>query len=371
MMSSAQFEIQLIAVLAASACAIPGVFLVLRGMALMSDAISHVVLLGIVLMFMVVGNLDSPLLTVGAAATGLLTVVLVEALSQSGRVKRDAAIGLVFPFLFSLAIILVSHNAGNVHLDTDSVLLGELAFAPFDRLVIGGSDLGPKGAWSMGAVLVLNVVLLLVFYKELKLATFDAGLAASLGFAPALVHYGLMAAVSVTAVQAFDTVGSILVVALMIAPAAAAWILTDRLSHMLLVSVGLSAAGAIGGYWLANWMDASIAGCMAVMLGLIFMAVFLVAPGRGLVYLALRRRRQRYAFAASMLCIHLLHHEDRKEAEQENRVAHLGEHLRWNDHFAMSVVRLAQQEGMVELTGDGRLHLTGVGRIHAREAVIQ
>lgn len=370
-MSTAQMQIQFIAIMAAAACAIPGVFLVLRGMALMCDAISHVVLLGIVIMFLIVGDLQSPLLTLGAAATGLITVVLVEALSRTGRVKRDAAIGLVFPALFSLGIILVSYNAGNVHIDTDTVLLGELAFAPFDTLVLFGHNLGPKAAWSMSAVLLMNVALVILFYKELKLATFDAGLAASLGFAPAVVHYGLMAAVSVTAVQAFDAVGSILVVALMIVPAAAAWILTDKLSHMLWIAAVLGALGAVAGYWMAHAMDASIAGSMAVMLGLMFGAVLMIAPRRGLVFQAMRRRRQKVIFAGSMLTIHLLHHEDLPEAEQENRVAHLGEHLRWSDHFSMTVVRQAQREGLVNLFGDGRLTLTNMGRTHAREVAIQ
>lgn len=370
-MSTAQMQIQFIAIMAAAACAIPGVFLVLRGMALMCDAISHVVLLGIVIMFLIVGDLQSPLLTVGAAAMGLVTVVLVEALSRTGRVKRDAAIGLVFPALFSLGIILVSHNAGNVHLDTDSVLLGELAFAPFDSLVLFGHNLGPKAAWSMSVVLLMNVALVIAFYKELKLATFDAGLAASLGFAPAVVHYGLMAAVSVTAVQAFDAVGSILVVALMIVPAAAAWLLTDKLHHMLWIATGLGTLGAIAGYWMAHLMDASIAGSMAVMLGLMFGMVLMTAPGRGLVFQAMRRRRQKVAFAGSMLTIHLLHHEDLPEAEQENRVAHLGEHLRWSDHFSMTVVRQAQREGLVNLSSDGRLTLTNMGRTHAHEVAVQ
>jgi manganese/zinc/iron transport system permease protein len=370
-MTQSQVEIQLIAILAAAACAIPGVFLVLRGMALMCDAISHVVLLGIVLMFFVTGDLQSPLLTVGAAATGLITVMLVEVLSQSGRVKRDAAIGLVFPVLFSLAIILVSYGAGNIHLDTDSVLLGELAFAPFDRFSWRGWDLGARGLWTMGSVLLVNIILVLAFYKELKLATFDAGLAASLGFAPAAVHYGLMAMVSVTAVQSFDAVGSILVVALMVAPAASAWLITDRLSRMLVMSVGLGVLGALSGYWLSHWMDASIAGCIAVMLGIIFGVVLMAAPERGLISRAMRRRRQRISFAGSMLAIHLLHHEDLPSAEQENRIAHLGEHLRWSDHFAMAVVRQAQRDNLVDLSADGRLYLTDLGRTHARETVLR
>lgn len=370
-MSTSQIEIQLIATLTAVACALPGVFLILRGMVLMSDAISHVVLLGIVIMFFVTGDLQSPLLILGAAATGLLTVALVEVLSQSGRVKRDAAIGIVFPVLFSVAIVMISREAGNVHLDTDSVLLGELAFAPFDRWDWNGRDMGPRSVWSMGGILIINLVLLLVFYKELKLATFDAALAASLGFAPVTIHYGLMAVVSVTVVQAFDAVGSILVVALMVAPGAAAYMVTERLSHMLIWAAVFAVAGAISGYWVSHWLDASIAGCIAVMLGVIFGTVLCFAPRRGLLSMAARRRQQKVSFATSMLAIHLLHHEDLPSADRENSIAHLGEHLRWSDHFAMIVVRQAQRDQLVELSGDGRLHLTPVGRTHAQEAVVQ
>ena len=149
-MNTYQLEIQLIAAVVAVACALPGVFLVLRRMAMMSDAISHTVLLGIVLGFFLVGDLGSPLLIFGAAATGVLTVVLVEVLNRTRLVKEDAAIGLVFPALFSLAVILISRYAGNVHLDMDAVLLGELAFAPFDRLVVLGTDIGPRALYSHG-----------------------------------------------------------------------------------------------------------------------------------------------------------------------------------------------------------------------------
>ena len=214
---SPQIEIQIIAAVVAVACALPGVFLVLRRMALMSDAISHAILLGIVLAFFVTEDLASPLLIVAAAITGVITVALVELLHGTGLVREDAAIGIVFPALFSGGVILISRYAGSVHLDTDAVLLGELAFAPFERLSVLGYSL-PKSLWVMGGILLINLIFITLFYKELKLATFDAGLAAALGFSPVLVHYGLMTLVSVTAVGAFDAVGSILVVALMIAP---------------------------------------------------------------------------------------------------------------------------------------------------------
>ncbi len=368
-MSTTQVEIQLIAAVVAMACALPGVFLVLRQMAMMSDAISHTVLLGIVIMFFVVQSLDSPWLILGAAVMGVITVSLTELLNRTRLVKHDAAIALVFPALFSIAVILISRFARGVHLDVDAVLLGELAFAPFDRMTVLGLDL-PHALVVMGAILLLNILLIALFYKELKLATFDTGLAAALGFSPALIHYGLMAMVSVTAVGAFDAVGSILVVALMVTPAAAAYLLTDELRRMLLYSVLIGVVSAVGGYWLARWFDANIAGSMATVTGLVFLLIFLVAPGRGLIALAQRRRSQRWNFAKTMLAIHLLQHEDDADADRESRVDHLVEHLRWQPAHAEQVIRYAERKGAVRRQS-GRLLLTETGRTLARAALVQ
>ncbi|MBD0329321.1 MAG: metal ABC transporter permease [Thermoleophilia bacterium] len=367
-MTSAQLEIQLVAVVVAVACALPGVFLVLRRLALVSDAISHAVLLGIVLAFFAVGDLSSPLLLVGAAATGLLTVFLIELLQRTRLVREDAAIGLVFPALFSVGVILIARFADTVHLDTDVVLLGELAFAPFERFVLFGWDWGPEALVEMGFVLALNVLVIALLYKELKLATFDPGLALALGFSPALLHYGLMALVSITAVGAFDAVGSILVVALMVGPPAAAYLLTDRLPVMLGLAALGGAASAVGGFWLAHALDASIAGSIAAVVGIEFGAAVLFAPKRGVVALARRHARQRVEFAEAMLAIHLLQHEGTPEALAESRVDHLDEHLRWERSFARRVVRRAERRGYV-VTTDGRLLLTDRGRALARTAL--
>jgi manganese/zinc/iron transport system permease protein len=345
------------------------VFLVLRSMSMMADAISHTVLLGIVLAFFVVADLQSPWLLLGAAAVGVLTVSLVELLNRTQLVKQDAAIGLVFPALFSVAVILISRFARGVHLDVDAVLLGELAFAPFDRVELFGLDL-PHALVTMSVILLLNALLIALFYKELKLSTFDAGLAATLGFAPGLLHYGLMTMVSVTAVGAFDAVGAVLVVALMVTPAAAAYLLTDNLRKMLLLSVVIAVASAIGGYWLARALNANIAGAMATMTGVIFLGVFLLAPQRGIAALAARRQRQRMEFAQSMLAIHLLHHEGQPEAAQENRAEHLSQHIRWQPQFAEKVVRYAERKGLVA-NDRGLLRLTDLGRLEAQEAMIR
>jgi manganese/zinc/iron transport system permease protein len=369
-MSVTQLEIQLIAGVVAVACALPGVFLVLRRMAMMSDAISHTVLLGIVLSFFALQTLHSPWLIIGAAAIGVVTVSLVELLNHTKLVKQDAAIGLVFPALFSVAVILISRFARGVHLDVDAVLLGELAFAPFDRMSLFGLDL-PRALVVMSVILLVNLLLIALFYKELKLATFDAGLSAALGFSPTLLHYGLMMLVSVTAVGAFDAVGSILVVALMVAPAAAAYLLTDDLRRMLGLSALIGIVSAVGGYWMARWLNANIAGSMATMTGLLFLLVFLLAPQRGILAMTQRRARQALEFAQTMLAIHLLQHENQPdEAPHENRVEHLVSEVHWSPAFAEKVVRYAERKGTL-LNQDGYLILTDGGRSLARQAMMR
>lgn len=366
-MSLAQIEIQLVAMVVAVACALPGTFLVLRRMSMMSDAISHAILPGIVVGVFVVGSLNSPLLIVAAAVTGLLTAALVEMLNNTGQVKEDAAIGIVFPILFSVGVILIAKFAGDMHLDTEVVLLGELAFAPFNRLVAFGLDFGPQALWVMSVVLLLNGLFLALFYKELKLATFDPGLAASLGFRPRVLHYALMGLVSLTAVSAFDAVGSILVVALMVGPPVTAYLLTDRLVGMIGLSALFGVVNALTGYWGAHWLDVSIAGAMATTTGLVFGIVVFVAPQRGLVAQWRRQRRQRWQFAEQMLTIHLRQHENTPEAARECRIDHLQEHLNWTPSFAERVVTHSVSNGSVRRE-NGRLALTDRGRTVAQEA---
>ena len=347
-MASPQIEIQLIAVIVAAACAIPGVFLVLRKMALISDAISHAILPGIVVGFFITHDLNSPLLILLAALTGVITVVLVEAIQKTGLVKEDTAIGLVFPALFSIGVILIAKNANDIHLDVDAVLLGELAFAPFDRLLVSGFDLGPKSLWIMGTILVSSILLLILFFKELKVSTFDSGLSAALGFSPVLLHYGLMSISSITVVGAFDAVGAILVVAFMIAPAATAYLLTSNLKKMIWLSVGFGVFSAIAGYWLAHFLDASISGSMTTVLGFIFLIVYLFAPRKGLVSVLYRRKQQRIEVSLLTFLLHLNNHTE----ESERHVGHLNEHINWQKVRSQTVLDLATKNNMIQIEND-------------------
>ncbi|MFD0964529.1 metal ABC transporter permease [Pseudofulvibacter geojedonensis] len=347
-MTSVQLEIQLIASLVAIACAIPGVFLVLRRMALITDAISHAILPGIVVGFLITHDISSPILILLAALTGVLTVMLVAFIQKTGLVKEDTAIGLVFPALFSLGVILIAQNANDVHLDIDAVLLGELAFAPFDRLMIGGVDYGPKSLWVIGSILLVTLGLLLAFFKELKVSTFDVGLASALGFSPVIIHYGLMTMSSITIVGAFDAVGAILVIALMIAPAATAYLLTKDLKKMLVLSILFGVFAAITGYWLAHSLDASIAGSITTVLGVIFLLVFLVAPKTGILSVLYKQKQQKIEVMLLTFLLHLKNHTE----EEERHVNHLTEHINWQQVKAEEVLSLALKNNMISVNNN-------------------
>ncbi len=286
-------EIQIIAALTAGSCSILGVFLVLKSMAMISDAITHTVLLGIVLVFFVVRDLSSPLLIVGAGITGVLTVYLVELLNSSELLKEDAAIGIVFPFLFSIAVILISKYTKNIHLDIDSVLLGELAFAPFNRIRILTLSI-PKGLAVMIIIFLINLSFVTIFFKELKISVFDKSLALVLGMRPVLIHYMLMSMTSMTAVASFEAVGSILVVAFMIGPPITAYLLTDKLDIMIILSIISGTASSIAGYYIAVLFDISIAGSIVSVIGVLFSIVLMFSPDRGLVTVLIRKKKRQW-----------------------------------------------------------------------------
>jgi manganese/zinc/iron transport system permease protein len=356
------FVVVLTGVLIASACALLGAFLVLRKMAMMSDAISHAILPGIVAGYWLGGGPDLLLGFLGAAAAGVVTVAAVEALQNTRRVGGQAAIGIVFPAMFAFGTFLVSRFFADVHLDTDAVLYGNIEFAAQDLLIVGGTVLGPQPLYVMGALLVLNLLFVGLFYKELKLATFDPGLSAALGFSPVAMHYALMTVMSVTTVGAFSAVGAILVVALMIVPAATAYLLTDRLPTMIWLAVLIGALAAGSGFFAASALDASVAGSMATMTGVFFGLALLFSPLHGLVARRRRLHQQQVRLATESLVIHLSNHEgDRSESS----VAHLSEELRWPPDFAQLAVRTAQRDGLVERQ-NGQLTLTSQGRSIAR-----
>ncbi len=353
--------ILLTGVLCAIACALLGTFLILRRMAMMTDAISHAILPGLVAGYWISNSPNLLVGTVGATGAALLTVTLVEALQRTRRIEGGEAMGIVFPAMFALGTVLVSRYFTNVHLDTDAILFGNIEFSFFDRIVIGGNDLGPQSLWVMGILLVINITFLFLFYKELKLTTFDPGLSATLGFSPVLVHYLLMFVLSVTTVGAFTAVGAILVVALVIVPAATAYLLTDNLIEMIVLSGVIGALSAISGYWVAMWLDVSVSGSMVTMTGIFFGSALLFAPQQGLVAKARQARINRDRFALDMLVMHLSTHERTSEEATESTLGHISAALHWTPEATNRTVNRAIDQDLV-IQYEGNLVLTSQGR---------
>lgn len=418
----------IIGTLIAISGALLGTFLLLRGMALTSDAISHTVLLGIVIAFMIMTSWlklepdsSSPWLIIGAAGAGLVTVVLTELIYRSGLVRQDAALGLAFPLLFAVSIILVSRFVDDVHMDEDAVMVGEIGVAWADtnshciadcatvtitadderaqvtrqctncrELGISPRDSGatfreictncgtysPAQAWRAGLVeeepllvffprsitvtaimALLTMTFITLFYKELKLASFDEALARALGFRPSVLHYALMVLVSLVAVGAFEAVGSILVIAFFIIPPAAAYLLTDRLAVMLLLSAGIGSAGAFFGYDLARgsilgvlqvsdviaginrlfgatlleeW-NSSISASMVLMIFFFFLLSWVLSPKYGLVSTLLRRANHQRRFNDQVVLGHIYHHQHNVDQAHECTADELHQHFHWTE----------------------------------------
>ncbi|TVR98581.1 MAG: metal ABC transporter permease [Rhodospirillales bacterium] len=264
--------IVLTGVLVGAAAALPGVFLVLRGNAMLTDAISHSIVFGVIMVWLLTRELSGPVQLIGAGLTGVLTVALTEALTRTGLVKTDAAIGLVFSMLFATGILLIGIFARQVHLHADTILLGEIGFVWMRTTPVLGVAV-PVSMVMLGVVLVLNLVFVVLFWKELKLATFDPALAAALGLAPAALHYTLLTLTSVTAVAAFDAVGPVLFIAFVIVPPATALLMTRRLALIVPLAAALSTIACVSGYFLAVHWNVAIGGMMATMTGVLFVMV--------------------------------------------------------------------------------------------------
>lgn len=348
---SAALTIMIVGALVGASCGLVGSFLVLRRLALLGDAISHSVLLGIVLVFWATGSRSPVLMAIGAGTVGILTVALVSWIQHTGLVKEDAAIGLVFPFLFAIGVVIVSRFPSQVHIDVDAVLYGEIAYVPLYRFEIFGWDLGTQAFWTVGTMLAVDLLFVLLLFKELKLSTFDAGFTAAVGMSPILLHYLLMGVVSATTVVAFDAVGAILVVALLIVPAATAQLLTRRLSHLIAISVLIGAGSSVVGYWIARIINGSIAGAIATALGLAFLAAFMLAPSQGLIAQFARRSRQRRGFIRDLVVAHI-------EAKQAPVAMNtLGEDFHWSTGVTTRAINDARKQDRIVLDSRGYLSI--------------
>ena len=261
------------------ACALVGSFLVLRRMSMMGDAIAHAVLPGLVLAFLFSGSLSIVPLFVGAALMGIATTFLTQTLHHYARVPTDASMGVVFTSLFALGVVLMKLKVGGIHFDAACIYEGSLEFAPLKPTLWGI----PRPLATTLMMLLANALVLALAWKELKISTFDQGLSTTLGISATAMHYVLMTLVALTTVASFEAVGSILVVAMLIVPAATAHLLCDRLSLMVLLSAATAVASAVIGFLLGSWLDVNYAGMMTVSVGGLYTLAVLFSPRYGMV----------------------------------------------------------------------------------------
>jgi len=347
-------------------CALLGCFLVLRRLSLIGDAISHGVLPGIVLAFLWTKQLSGVPMLLGAMLLGFLTAWLTQALASSGKVSEDAGMGIVFTGLFALGVLLVTHLADRAHLDVDCILYGKLVMAYLNTSPLFGVDM-PLSMRGAGLALLLTLVFLFVFWKELKITSFDPALATSMGFSALMMHYLLMSLVGAVTVASFEAVGSILVIAMLIVPAACAQLWTDRLVTMLLVAAAIAAAASVGGYRAADLLDVTAAGMMAVATGLILFVSVLFAPRHGVLSKKWRNWRLRLRIIGEDVLGRLYRVEEQQQAGLKvGEVVTLAPGL--TGRLAVKGLRrqgwVESREGLLALTEEGRKRAVSLVRAH-------
>ena len=350
-----------ILIITSLACAVLGVFLVLRRLSMVSDAISHSVLLGIVIGYFVTKDIGSVLLIIGASLFGVLTTVCIELLIKSKRVTEDASVGIIFPLFFSIAVILITRYARNVHLDTEMVLIGEIILAPLHRINFLGISL-PKTLVQMSFVLLVNIVFIAVFFRKLKISSFDPVYAGVAGIAGAGLYYVFMALVSFTAVSAFESVGAILTISFFISPAASAYLISKDLKITILLAAVYAVVNSCIGYFLAVKFNVSMSGMCALVSGLTFMITIALYPG-GIITKIIRYIKNKNCFSRELLILHIDNHTGKKNALGELGYSTIREHIAWSDSKLKYVldklikkgyVYRAKERGVYSLTETGK-----------------
>jgi manganese/zinc/iron transport system permease protein len=258
-------------ILVALPCAWLGCFLLLRKMTMLGDAISHAVLPGLVIAYLISNSRSAPVILIGAGFLGILVTFMIQSLQKNTKMSADASIGVSFTFLFAIGIILISAFADKIDLDQDCVLYGEIAHVGLDLMWQGI----PIMIWQSGIWVLILFFLLLRSYKALWITTFDENYAQVIGLSVFFWHYFLLASVSFTVVLSFEAVGAILVVAFLVVPPAAAHLVSKRLPFMLFFASLIGILAVFSGYGMAIYLDVSIAGAIVSFLGIYFALILI------------------------------------------------------------------------------------------------
>ncbi|WP_144658245.1 metal ABC transporter permease [Candidatus Phytoplasma pini] len=298
-------------ILTSITCSILGNFLILQKKSMLVDAISHSILLGIVISVLFTKDLSSPWLIIGATVTGILTSYLSELLSNNEKINEDASIGITFSLFFAIAIIVIGINLGgikNAHVDIDAAILGDPNLLTFDKNI------------RILGILILNILFITFFYKELKINSFDKAFTASLGFSTFFLNYMLITLISLTSVITFDAVGVILVIALMIGPAATTLLFTKNLCHSILISILISFLSAHLGYCISILTDLPSSSLTAFIVFIFFLLVFFFEPTQGIILKFFHHRSRKKDFIVINLLIHLENNEKKNKINYLNQI---------------------------------------------------
>ncbi len=269
------FYIIFTASLVAINCALMGSFLVMRKMVMIGDAISHAVLPGIFIAYIISGSTASLPILIGAAFSGILATLMIEWFTKKARLQSDAAIGISYTLLFAIGIILISKYGANADLDQQCVLYGEIEYVALWLTPIFGNFALPQQSIILLIVSAILITGVVWGYRGLFITTFDPNFAMSTGVAVAFWHYFLMSGVSLTTVVSFESVGAILVIAFLSGPPAIAYLLTENFKKMLLLACIIGILSSALGYYFAKWMDVSVAGSISSVIGVLFLIIFL------------------------------------------------------------------------------------------------
>lgn len=348
-------------------CAIAGCFLVLRRMSLLGDALSHSVLAGTAAVYLLTGQINPFPMLVGALSAGVMTAVLTQFVHKHADVPEDSSIGIVFTSLFAFGVVVVSQARG-VHLDLDCVLFGDLALAGVNLHDVGGY-LWPKSFQTLIPSLIVSILFVCIFWKELKVSSFDPIFATTIGLSAGLMHYLLTTVVAVVTISAMEVVG-LLVVALLIVPASIARLLTEKLGTMLWLSSLIGITCSTSGYLLALWLDSSAAGLTAVTAGMLLLTAIVFSPKDGLLVRLSRTIRLRIRICAEDVLAGLFRQQERSdtpEAVVETTRSHCLE-LAGGGLLANPALKWLQTQNLLT-TGAGRISLTNAGAGYARSLI--
>jgi len=366
----AQTETILIVCLTSVACAIPGVFIVLRGMSTLSNSVNYPVLFGMAAALFFVQSAGSPVIVLMAGLLGAVVIMLTEKILKTGIIKRDAAAAVAaYPFFFSIAVIFIFLFPLQTHTDIEAALLGELAFARFRRLEALGYDLGPVAFWQSGGLALVNIILAVIFYKELKLAVFDYGYAAAAGFTPKRVIYGVVLILSFTSAVSYEITGSVMTAGFIVGPAIIASYFTKDLWKLLFLSPLVGVISCLFGYNTAYLFDTSIAGTIVSVMGGFLLLSFWFAPDTGAIAKVLIKRRAKIELSVNLLLVHLWQHEILGNAAEKNAADAVSPYLNWNSDFTDTVVKQCMDRQLLGLNTKGQFFLLPKGVLMARNVL--